>query len=292
MGQLKIRTHKFNFLALEQSHPGGEPMPQAYNNYYDNGHSSRSLPSIHQHPQMIPNHPQPQYSSQQQMDYIQQLQNERMMIQEKNAQLMNSGLLDSPQPQFQAISPMGSNMMVRLRNSIPIFSCSCLAPSWTELHVSAAATSTLTSTATTTSWNEPDAQSVPYCETLFILFFMFFFSFQNQMNDSAMEVDYTMPPHPQHQHQQHPPQMHRHHSNIQPTYGLDVSCRRNSFQIEVLVYRTSIPENLTSIFKSAMPTREEKVPWFTTINNSNLSLLCLDYSNLWLVVSRILSIFY
>lgn len=61
---------------------------------------------------MIPNHPQPQYSSQQQMDYIQQLQNERMMIQEKNAQLINSGLVDSPQPPYQAISPMSSTMMV------------------------------------------------------------------------------------------------------------------------------------------------------------------------------------
>ncbi|KAF1747161.1 hypothetical protein GCK72_023622 [Caenorhabditis remanei] len=156
---------------------GMDDMGQGYNNFYDNGHSSRSLPSIHQQQQMIPNHPQPQYSSQQQMDYIQQLQNERMMIQEKNAQLMNSGLLDSPQPQFQAISPMGSNMMQPHEQNYMYQQ---------QAH---------------TSQQQQPQHNINQMPN----------QYQNsQMNDTAMEVDYSIPPHPQqHQQHQHQPQMHR-----------------------------------------------------------------------------------
>lgn len=166
----------------EQASFGVDDMGQGYNNYYDHGHSSRSLPSIHQHPQMMPNHPQPQYSSQQQMDYIQQLQNERMMIQEKNAQLMNSGLLDSPQQQqFQAISPMGSNMMHTQEQNYMYQQQAQTSHQQQPQH----------------TMNQMPNQ------------------YQNsQMNDTAMEVDYTMPPHPQQHQHQHQPQM-------QNSFGID-----------------------------------------------------------------------
>ncbi|CAI2356460.1 unnamed protein product [Caenorhabditis sp. 36 PRJEB53466] len=171
---------------------GGEEMNQGYNNYYDNGNSSRSLPSIHQHPQMIPNHPQPQYSSQQQMDYIQQLQNERMVIQEKNAQLMNSGLLDSPQQQFQAISPMQPNMMHPHDQN---YMYQQQQPQHSQQP-------------------QQQQQQHPVMNQMTNQYQ------NNQMNDNAMEIDYQMPPHPQqHQHQhQHQPQMHR---QLQTTYGID-----------------------------------------------------------------------
>uniref|UniRef100_A0A8R1DIN0 WW domain-containing protein n=1 Tax=Caenorhabditis japonica TaxID=281687 RepID=A0A8R1DIN0_CAEJA len=194
----RLIPHEQNFLG------GNEELTQGYNNYYDNGHPSRSLPSIHQHPQMMSNQPQPQYSSQQQMDYIQQLQNERMMIQEKNAQLMNSGLLDSPQQQFQAISPMNSlhhepNYMYQSQPQ--------------------------------QSQNSQSQQQQPQQ----VMNQMQSNQFQNtQMNETAMEVDYEIPQ--QHQHQQQPSQQqqqqqqqqqnpsqihHRHHSSMQNNYGID-----------------------------------------------------------------------
>ncbi|CAA92121.2 Yes-associated protein homolog 1 [Caenorhabditis elegans] len=159
-----------------------------YNNCYDNGHSSRSLPSIHQHQQMIPNHPQPQYSSQQQMDYIQQLQNERMMIQEKNAQLINSGLVDSPQPPYQAISPMSSTMM---HSHDPNFMYQ----------------------------QQQQAQNSQQQQTPHTLH-QIPNQYQNsQMNDdSAMEVDYSMVSHPQQLQHQHQPHM---HNNMPSNYVID-----------------------------------------------------------------------
>ncbi|CAI5454326.1 unnamed protein product [Caenorhabditis angaria] len=92
--------------SISSEHILSDNLGQSYSNYYETGNSSRSMPAIHQHPQLIGADPS-QYGSQPQTDYIQQLQNERMMIQEKNMQLMQSGLLDSPQQQqYQAISPM------------------------------------------------------------------------------------------------------------------------------------------------------------------------------------------
>ena len=50
---------------------------------------------------------------------------------------------------------------------------------------------------------------------------------QSQMNDTAMEVDYSIPPHPQqHQQHQHQPQMHR---DMQNNYEINVSAFSNSF---------------------------------------------------------------
>ncbi|EGT59329.1 hypothetical protein CAEBREN_15100 [Caenorhabditis brenneri] len=175
----------------EQGMFSGEEMGSGYNNYFDSGHSSRSLPSIHQQPQMMPSHPQPQYSSQQQIDYIQQLQNERMMIQEKNAQLMNSGLLDSPQQQnYQAISPINPMMLSHEQNFM--------------YQQQQQGQSSQQSQPQQPQHNMNQMQN----------------QFQNnQMSDSAMEVDYSIPPHPQQQHQHQPqPQMHR---NMQNNYGID-----------------------------------------------------------------------
>lgn len=167
---------------------GNDNMGSNYNQYYDNGHSSRSLPSIHQQPQMMPSHPQPQYSSQQEIDYIQQLQNERMMIQEKNAQLINSGLLDSPQPQYQAISPINTMMHQHEQNYM-----------YQQQQQGQSS-----------QQPQQQAHSMNQMPNQFQ---------NNQINDNAMEVDYSIPPHPQqHQHQQQQPQMHR---NMQNNYGLD-----------------------------------------------------------------------
>ncbi|CAO4384222.1 unnamed protein product [Caenorhabditis nigoni] len=183
----------------EQAPFGVEDMGQNYNSFYDQGHPSRSLPSINQHPQMMSNHqPQSQYSSQQQMDYIQQLQHERMLIQEKNAQLMNSGLLDSPQPQFQAISPMGSNMM--------------------HQHEPQQQPSFMYQQQAQTSQQQQQQQPQHGMNQMSN-------QYQNsQINDNAMEVDYSMPTQQPQQHQaqqhqqQHQPQMHR---DMQNNYGLD-----------------------------------------------------------------------
>ncbi|CAD6188669.1 unnamed protein product [Caenorhabditis auriculariae] len=89
--------------------------PQPIQNHYYDHSQARSLPPMPPQGHHMPQHPtQHHYMP---ADYntthdrVQQLENERMSMQEKQMQLMQSGLLDSPQ-QYQAVSPQMAPQMM------------------------------------------------------------------------------------------------------------------------------------------------------------------------------------